>query len=188
MRTIECIITCISQPLIHWLTPRKGVHLFRYFLHSMRTPLWLFPPHVYMHFYCFVLYTLSAMALNAYTRDLWCTHWVSWHSMATPQNNRNAYMYEDETKWCTHWVQEIPKQVYAPSWCKPVDFLLLITVNGPQQISLFEAFIMRGVYDVKTLELIYNINKISFAPCGYEVYITFKKILVLNLITCNRDG
>ncbi len=30
-------------------------------------------------------------------RDLWCTHWVSRHSMHTPQNNRNAYMHEDET-------------------------------------------------------------------------------------------
>ncbi len=45
----------------HWLTPRKGVHLFRYFLHSMRTLLWLCPPHAYMHFYCFVVYALSAV-------------------------------------------------------------------------------------------------------------------------------
>ena len=33
----------------HWLAPRKGVNLFRYFLPKMRTPLWLFPPHAYMH-------------------------------------------------------------------------------------------------------------------------------------------
>ncbi len=60
----------------HWLTPRKGVHLFRYFLHSMCTPLWLFHPHAYLHFYCFAVYALSAKTLNAYTKDLWCTHWM----------------------------------------------------------------------------------------------------------------
>ncbi len=50
----------------HWLTPRKGVHLFRYFLHSMRTPLRLFPPHAYMYFY-FVAY--------AFTKSLMCCNW-----------------------------------------------------------------------------------------------------------------
>ena len=28
---------------------------------------------------------------------LWYTHGVPWHSMRTPQNNRNAYMHEEET-------------------------------------------------------------------------------------------
>ena len=31
-------------PWTHWDTPRKGIHLFRYFLHTMRTPLQLFLP------------------------------------------------------------------------------------------------------------------------------------------------
>ncbi len=96
-QVLPCWILSINYSLNNnWLTPRKGVHLFRYLLHSMRTPLWLFPPHAYVYFYCFVVYALSAVSLNAYTRDLWCTHWVSWHSMRTPQNNRNAYMYEEE--------------------------------------------------------------------------------------------
>ncbi len=69
----------------HWLTTRKGVHLFRYFLPSMRTPLWLFLPHAYMQFYCVVVYALSAVALNAWLSTM--------DPMCTPQNNRNAYAW-----------------------------------------------------------------------------------------------
>ncbi len=55
----------------HWLTPRKGIYLFRYFLPTMRTPVQLFPPHAYMHFYCFAVYALSAKTPNAvYQRSL----------------------------------------------------------------------------------------------------------------------
>ncbi len=54
----------------HWLTSRKGVNLFRYFLSTMRTPV-----HQRS-----LVYTLSAM-----------------EPMHTPQNIRNAYMHEDET-------------------------------------------------------------------------------------------
>ena len=111
----SCQVWCWSaEETAHWLTPRKGVHLFRYFLPTMRTPVQLIPPHAYMHCYCFVVYALGSLALNAYTRGLWCMHWVSWHSMRTPQNNRNAYMH-------THCGQQIPKRVCTLSWCKHVN-------------------------------------------------------------------
>ncbi len=63
----QILLVC-SQLLVHWLTPRKGVHLFMYFLPTMRTPIELFSPHAYMHFCCFVVYALSALALNACTK------------------------------------------------------------------------------------------------------------------------
>ena len=52
---------------------RSELHLFRYFLPTMRTPVWLFPPHAYMYFYCFEVWASSVLTLNAYTRDLWYT-------------------------------------------------------------------------------------------------------------------
>ncbi len=119
----SCLL--IAVPINHWLTPRKGVHLFRYFLPTMRTPNQLFSPHAYMHFSCFVVYALSARALNAYTKDLWCTHWLHHKTM-----EMQICMGRKELDRCTHCGKEIPKQVYTLSWCKPVKwFYYFIPLN-----------------------------------------------------------
>ncbi len=46
-----------KTPLVtfQWLTPEKGVCLFRNSLSTMRTPYQLFPPHAYMYFYCILV-------------------------------------------------------------------------------------------------------------------------------------
>ncbi len=85
-------------------------------------------------------YTCFPLMLYMHFIVYWCMHWVPWYSMGTPevfgvriecpwhsmctsQNNRNACMRRKQLDWCMHWGQEIPKQVYTLSWCKPVTVL-----------------------------------------------------------------
>ncbi len=125
------VLICLVYYLpSHWLTPRKGVHLFRYFLPTMRTPVQLFPPHAYMHFYCSVVYALSAMTLNAYTKHLWCTQWVSCVHHNTIE--MHICMRRKQLDWCSHCGQEILKQVFALSWCKPVN-----CISAERNLSFF---------------------------------------------------
>ena len=51
-------------------------------------------------------------------------------------------MRTKQSKWCTHWVQEIPKQVYALFWCKPV--LYLTWTNSTLWMSKSAFYISKG--------------------------------------------
>ncbi len=46
---------CLNDALVHWLTAKKGVHQFRFFLSNMHTPM--------------------SMTMQGYSSQLWCTHW-----------------------------------------------------------------------------------------------------------------
>ncbi len=114
--SVGCDFTCsFSDGLFTGLhQERKGVHLFRYFLHPMRTPLWLFCPHAYIcAFLLFCGVRIECQRSLVYALSA-CVH----HRHRTIE--MHICMRTKQSKWCAHWVQEIPKQVYALSWCKPV--------------------------------------------------------------------
>ena len=55
----KTIINNQQITLYHWLTSRKGIQMFRYFLSTMRTLVHLFPPHAYVHFHCILVYVVD---------------------------------------------------------------------------------------------------------------------------------
>ena len=100
--------------LNHWLTPEKGVHLFRNFPPTMCTPLQLFFLYAYMHSYCILVYALCSFNLRLTIEMHVC-------------------MRRKQLEWCTHCGQEVPKQVYALFWCKPVEHVNLVHHIGQGQ-------------------------------------------------------
>ncbi len=101
---------------IHWLTAEKGVHQFRFFLPTMRTPISIV---VCSCMYAFLL---------------------KWDSMHTPpftgvrigsHLNRNTFMHEQTTIGIHE--EEVPKLVYTLFWCKPVKMdygVLMCNINS----------------------------------------------------------
>ena len=77
---------------IHRLTPKKGVHQFRFFLPTMRTPNSIVV--------CSCMYAFS----------------FKWDPMRTPRCD--AYMHEQTTIGIHK--EEVPKLVYTLFCCKPV--------------------------------------------------------------------
>ncbi len=104
--------------LIHWLTPEKGVHLFRNSLPIMRTPFQLLAPHAYS--ISFV--SLKLKEHNACTRDFWCMHCApSIQDLHQNTIEMHICMRRKHLEWCTRCKQEVSKKMYTLLWCKPVD-------------------------------------------------------------------
>ncbi len=143
----------------------------------MHTPLWLFRPHAYMYFYCFVVYALSVKTLNAYTKDLWCMHWVPCHGTQCVHHRTigmHICMRRKQSKWCTHWVQEISKQVYALSWCKPV-------VKDNQ--SRGQSYRCASTFQLWCPQTKYICFKMQFVYSTFLAYFPYKPQNLRNLMT-----